>query len=428
MAAITSAAAGLWSATGTWTGGTVPGNGDTVTLNHTVTVDDARIVGTSPATGGADALTIGTAGKLILASGGTLQCRGPVQINNTSSFALRTPVEVQAGGTFEFDASQATDPTNQTYVCDFGNNHFGYLRLLATGTAGSHAVIRSNSGGGNGYFSANGMLDTLYINATYCDFTRIGDATNAFANPSLRNNSEAENRLLNCILDACGQLTLGVVAEAANLEWANSTWKNTVATYCIAGTAGQGAKAGGATRSLKGCVFDKRVNTYAFRDMTIGGSTTADECIFDGGLESAATSAWASMDGVFIREPTGQLVVAPSQGAGLSNAYLLNDYGGIDPHFIGPLVNSGTASATFDTHVWETSGSNGGAGNGFLTVSPSAAWTLTLRRILVLPDDGGNASSNLVHHYSTTTNCTVDVQFCTAHAQGDGGDPRGQVH
>ncbi len=43
----TSAQAGNWSSPSTWTGGVVPGNGDTVTINHAVVVDTATTVGAS---------------------------------------------------------------------------------------------------------------------------------------------------------------------------------------------------------------------------------------------------------------------------------------------------------------------------------------------------------------------------------------------
>ena len=39
MATIASAAAGNWSATATWTGAVVPGQGDMATLNHVVSLD-----------------------------------------------------------------------------------------------------------------------------------------------------------------------------------------------------------------------------------------------------------------------------------------------------------------------------------------------------------------------------------------------------
>ena len=185
MATISSAGTGNWSSTGTWVGGVVPGNGDIALIldGHAVTVNDSRTVGTSGATSATTyAVHTNTTGALIIASGGHLICRGNCLF--TADFLYETTaLTVQAGGTFEFDSSQATTPLSQTYI--FGadtsgasGHTYSYRHFEATGSSGSRATVKSNSGGGAGYFSINGNTKGGWFSATYTDFINIGDATN----------------------------------------------------------------------------------------------------------------------------------------------------------------------------------------------------------------------------------------------------------
>lgn len=71
MATIASAAAGNWSATGTWSGAAVPGVGDTATINHQVTLDvNASVGGITPgSTGTLLAPTTGVPTRLLVGGG-----------------------------------------------------------------------------------------------------------------------------------------------------------------------------------------------------------------------------------------------------------------------------------------------------------------------------------------------------------------------
>lgn len=196
MAAITTQATGLWSSTGTWTGGVVPGNGDTVTLNHAVTVDDTRIVGVSPGAGaGTPAIRCNSA--LTIAGTGNLTVRGDIALNNV-------PLNLSAGAVLEFDAHLAGTPSTARYVCKAVNASDPNAILTVTGSSGNHAIVRSNSGGANGRFTNNGNDRSGLVQASYCDFLRIGDGSNAAFDPI--SFSADTFSLANCTFDACGSI------------------------------------------------------------------------------------------------------------------------------------------------------------------------------------------------------------------------------
>jgi hypothetical protein len=169
---------GNWATTGTWTscGGVVPGNNDTISISDgaTVTVSTSQIVGASAAPG-TIAIQFNNTGALIIASGGYLRVRGDAQYNSGGGANTGSYLTVQAGGIWEWDASLAS-PTSTTYSA-YPNGLGGFRPFVTTGTSGNHAIIRSNAGGGNGFFTRNGANTGGAYQFLWTDFLRIGDAT-----------------------------------------------------------------------------------------------------------------------------------------------------------------------------------------------------------------------------------------------------------
>src|SRR5262245_54263531 len=142
MAAITTAQTGPWNVGSTWVGGVKPGNGDTATLNHAVTVNTSEIVGTSPAAGSV-VLTMNAA--LTIQNGGTLRQRGDSAIGNVA-------FTVDQGGTYIFDSSQSASPSTTSYRCTIGTaNGQASSYFVTTGVSGNVATVMSDAAGANGF-------------------------------------------------------------------------------------------------------------------------------------------------------------------------------------------------------------------------------------------------------------------------------------
>lgn len=165
---------GEWSSPSTWTscGGRVPGRGDTATINasHTVTVDTPLEIGTSPPSNGTPAIVLN--GNLNILPEKTLTIRGPVVSGNAI-------VNVAHGATIEFDASESQNPLLQKYSWTTSNKPRDTCVITCAGTQSKHVVIKSNPGGGNGFFGGGASLAKLNFNCMYTDFIGIGDASNS---------------------------------------------------------------------------------------------------------------------------------------------------------------------------------------------------------------------------------------------------------
>jgi hypothetical protein len=401
MSAISSAQAGNWSATATWTGGVVPENGDTATISHAVTVDVDTTIGTSPA---ATAITAHNSNTQAIALSGynltiaadiTLTVRGPVTLSDGA-------IIQEAGSAYEFDASQATTPLSQNYYVlisiDWGNTSAFWQ---CNGTSGNRCAIRSNAAGGNGYTSAysipvgaNATRGGMFRSTTFVDFLRVGDATNAAIVPSFASSS-APFSITNATFDACGDITPDVSLKSESIFTFNSnTFLNSVGAANLTMTAGS-QLTGVGVRTIEDSVFDKRVTINTARDFTL------DRSLFLLGLTGTNTSPATSIEGALFRSTLRATDV--SMGSYL-DCYILKDGSMDNPHY---LSTSTSFESDYTGMVFDMVGTHSGD-EGDCILAAGFAGTYNIKNNLFVRNDATavsllGAASGQVFNYEHNT-------------------------
>ena len=192
MPAFTTKADGNWSATGqtTWNEVGKPGNGDTVTLSHNVTVDENTTIGSNPDDLTTAAIVMGVGKTLTIGSGFTLTVKGNVTKGGT--------LTLNAGSSFLFDKGA----TARAYQLNGGN----IQTLRINGSSGSRCTFGAVSGsrGGSGYvgWSSAGTG----FSCSYCDFVRMGN-TSSYSTfyPSA---TAGEGNFDRCTFNECARISI----------------------------------------------------------------------------------------------------------------------------------------------------------------------------------------------------------------------------
>jgi hypothetical protein len=241
-------------------------------------------------------------GTITLNNGKQLRLRGGVFQGNA---AFTADLSGATDTVLEFDASQATSTANTNYAWFEGTaNTQTNCRMLTSGTTG-RLKLRSNSGGGNGFFArgidigANGaFVDTTFWSVENVDFLRVGDSTRdkIVFNPS---STTFTYKFKNCTSDACGsEFWASNIPSAGSLDYngnifSNGAYRTILSVPNPVRFAVTSTTTG--TRLVTNCSFDRR-------PVLRGGAISYTNSYFHQGWDPAADSVnWTSMDGCTIR-------------------------------------------------------------------------------------------------------------------------------
>jgi hypothetical protein len=395
---ITAVQSGGWGVASTWNG-PMPGAGDTINIPDglTVIVVDTRTIGAS-GPNGTVAITLNNSGALLVTGSGTLKVRGDVSFNGNDRLPVPTQISIQAGGTWEWDASASISPAATHYFLTASNN-YRYMIMSFAGTAGAHVNVRSNPGGGNGGFGIGSTNTNVGVVATYTDFLRLGDATNhAFAIVYDGSTFTAWN-VTHSTFTACGsilsQSNVGIYGPDVFVHDYNVHTQTASAGIFEHWLNIFGRTTG--TREVKNNVFDVSMARDLFypAGFVVSGNYFADATSLGGPI------AWGLWTDNFLRY-SDSWATAAGGGIGVlgdfNDTYVFADSDWGNPHV---LIPASTVTSSLRGIIFGQAGSAlgppGPADSGelwFLT-NPSAPATYGLYNSIVLPNMTGHSSLEL---------------------------------
>lgn len=368
-----------------------PGDGDTATINHAVTVTADQTVGSSPADQTTMVLTIGSAGKLTIAAAVALTVRGNVYNNAGSSGAPANGIEWGAGSSLIMDGSQAS---NQAYVLKGGQ----FAKYYARGTSGSHALMNSLSGAGLAKFTLESANHGNTFDAEYLDFARLGDDSNkALVSIARTGNYSTSTIFKFCTWDACGATDFGLYDSGATVSLQDCSVTNSAETGTHA--AQFNGKVGNTTSEITRCVFTCPVIFNPAAGFTVTSSYFHNKISIAGG-SIASETAIRSFEGNFVRWPTAS---ANNWDGGATDSYWSSDGAVVNISFLN--WNALYAARTIQGCLFDSTGTNS-AGDIIFPYGHATAASLTFTNNLFLPNASGVSSGKLLSlftRYSTGT-------------------------
>lgn len=386
----TTAATGNWNNTATWTGGVVPPSGNSVIVNHAVTVPSGT---NAPATGSYIDVTV----NANLTVDGTLQFTGDMVFASSGLYG--------AGTTRAFPATG----TNRKIQFSTGHAQSGTICGMVGASSGSPAVIEKDaSAAGTLDITDGGFLKGGQFDAQFLEVRRV-------RNWNFWLSSAGDKfRLVDCVIDAytATPAATAALAEDSIHKLERVTFKNGTAASSFEIQTNNAVGVSGGIREWVSCAFDKGVNVY-----TTGATLTAHECVIQNTvLVTANTKVTAAT--WYDNFLYNTLDASPFQKAKgqLYRNYVCIDTPASNPHFL--QESAETETNVVDTCIFE-SPSSAGAGDGYIAINPGSAQTYEIKNTIMLPNDDMESSGKIVSMLGGA-NWKVKIHHNTFYVSGSG--------
>lgn len=398
-----SVADGDWSSVATWGGGP-PGDGDTVSIGHSVTVDVDVTVGDSPASDSSFGVSVAAGGNLVIADGVTLTAKTNVQLvgdgDSASTFLMG------AGSALVFDGSAAS---NQQYQLE-GE---GDVSVSMAGVSGSPCSIAGASADARGRINVDRQSTGGVMAAVHCDFEYLGSAVTAGGDDEAAGNgvllattssATVAIAVTNCSFSDVYSTLIQHDGSAGALSVTGNTWSGSTEDVYIGGQATSEE-----AQVVSANTVDTRLAVLPSTNLTISdcylglGVRTAER------IGSGNEYAGCSITDCTLRQEAGSPSVWIGDMQGCYSTVVGDGTTPLEPHHI--VLKSSSEERTIKECVFEYNGGYTGTTPiiGACLVADGDGVGAVVQNNLMLPDGNANIDTSLVlMHSSFATPMTVN--------------------